>query len=244
RKGTGRIVYVSTFGALLPTDQPVLGTDAPVGTATEPYLASKAAGEVIARRHQDQGVPVVISYPPGLLGPHDPNLGDQNRRLRDLLRGLMPMWPRGGFPIGDVRDTAALHAALLTEPVNHNRVFAPGQYLTTQDYVRTVRAVTGRALPAVFLPARPMLPLGRMAGVLQRFWPWHIPAEYGAIYTCATAVPVDATAAPQREFADTVADTVRWLLATGQVSARAAGRALLSEMDSRVVSDQGGQPHR
>lgn len=237
REGGTRVVYVSTFGALLPTDQPVLGTDAPVGTATEPYLASKAAGERIARRHQADGAPVVITYPPGLLGPHDPNLGDQNGRLRDLLRGLMPMWPRGGFPIGDVRDTAALHASLLTEPPHHNRVFAPGRYLTTRDYVRTVRAITGRALPAVFLPARPMVPVGRMAGVLQQFWPWHIPAEHGAIYTCATAVPVDAPAGT--EFTETVADTVRWLVAAGHLPARSAGRAALSESDSAAY--RGGQ---
>lgn len=240
RAGVGRTVYVSTFGALLPTDQPVLRADSPVGNTREPYLASKAAAEIIARRHQAQGAPVVITYPPGLLGPHDPHLGDQNRRLRDLLRGLMPVWPRGGFPIGDVRDTAALHAALLTGKTDSNRVFAPGRYLTTRDYVRAVRAVTGRALPALFLPARPMLPLGRMVGVLQRVWPWHIPAEYGAIYTCATAVPVDQTTAGAREFTETVVDTVRWLLATGHVSTRAAGTATPSKQDSSwtVIGDQ------
>ncbi|QIS19612.1 SDR family NAD(P)-dependent oxidoreductase [Nocardia terpenica] len=228
RAGAGRIVHVSTFGALLPAPGATLRADAPVGRPREAYMASKAAAERIAREHREQGAPVLITYPPGLLGPHDPHLGDQNRRLRDLLRGLMPVWPRGGFPIGDVRDTAALHTALLTAPANGaDRYFTPGRYLTTREYVRAVRAATGRGLPAMFLPARPMLPFGRCVDLAQRIWPWHIPAEYGAIYTCATAKPigdpVDAHGISARPLAETVADSVRWLYDIGALSARAAG---------------------
>jgi hypothetical protein len=54
--------------------------------------------------------------------------------------------------------------------------------------------VTGRALPAVFLPARAMIPVGWLAGAVQRVRLWHIPAEYGAIYTCACPTRVDANA--------------------------------------------------
>jgi nucleoside-diphosphate-sugar epimerase len=214
------VVYVSTFGALLPADGP-LRVDSPVGTATEPYLATKADAERVARRHQELGAPVTIAYPPGLIGPHDPHLGDQNARLRDLLRGLMPIWPSGGFPLGDVRDTAAALASLLTTDVA-GRHFLPGRYLSTREYVRAVRSVTGRALPAVFAPARPMLPLGRVVGVAQRVWPWHIPAEYGAIYTAAAAARIEGGAAG-RPVEESMADTVRWLRDTGRISVRAAG---------------------
>jgi nucleoside-diphosphate-sugar epimerase len=223
RAGVRRVVYVSTFGALLPTGGRPLRVDSPVGTAKEPYLVSKADAERIARRHQEQGAPVTITYPPGLVGPHDPRLGDQNARLRDLLRGLMPVWPTGGFPIGDVRDTAAAHATLLTTAGGPNRCFTPGRYLTTREYVRAVRTVTGRTLPAVFLPARPMLPLGALVGVVQRVWPWHIPAEYGAIYTAAAAARIEADGVPGRPIEDSMADAVRWLRDTGRLSARAAG---------------------
>jgi nucleoside-diphosphate-sugar epimerase len=228
RAGASQIVHVSTFGALLPTGGRVLRVDSPVGQPRDAYLASKAAAERIARRHQEQGAPVVITYPPGMLGPHDPHLGDQNSRLRDLLRGLMPVWPRGGFPIGDVRDTAALHAALLTVPPDSpNRYFTPGRYLTTREYVQAVRAVTGRALPTIFLPARPLLPFGRFVNVVQRVWPWHIAAEYGAIYVCATASRIDANAGQYeispRPVENTMADTVRWLRDAGHLSTRNTG---------------------
>lgn len=226
RAGTGRVVYVSSFGALLPARGRPLRPDSPVGRPREAYLASKAAAESVARAHQAAGTPVTITYPPGLLGPHDPKLGDQVTRLRNTLRGLMPVWPSGGLPVGDVRDTAALHAALVSGggPAG-NRHFCPGHHLTTRQYVATLREVTGRALPSVHLPARAMLPLGLVTGLVQRVWPWHIPAEYGAVYTCACRARVAEHTGTARPIAETFADTVRWLRGAGLLTPRAAGQA-------------------
>jgi len=228
RVGADPIVHVSSFGALLPARGRLIRADSPIGRAREAYLASKAAAEVIARRHQVQGAPVVITYPPALLGPHDPHLGDQNTRLRNTLRGLMPIWPLGGFPVGDVRDTANLHAGLFTEPeLARDRYFGPGRYVTTRRHVRALRTATGRSLPAVFLPARTLLPVGLLTNALQRVWPWHLPAEYGAIYTAACATRVvdyDSTLGfNPRPFADTVADTIRWLYEQGLLTTRQVG---------------------
>jgi nucleoside-diphosphate-sugar epimerase len=231
RAGVRRAVHVSTVGALYPADGP-LDAATPVGGAREPYLRSKAAAERVARRHQDEGAPVVITYPPALLGPHDPRTGDQTRRLLATLRGLTPVWPAGGFPLGDVRDTAELHAALLGGE-GAGRFFGPGHFVSTRDYLATLREVTGRRLPALRLPAASLLPVGVLAGLLQRVWPWHIPAEYGAIYTCATATPVDDHAptggVPARQTTETLADTVAWLHRTGLLSDRAAGRLAARE---------------
>jgi nucleoside-diphosphate-sugar epimerase len=226
RSGAGPIVYVSSVGALFPARERVLRADTPVGRPREAYLASKAAAELVARKHQAAGAPVVITYPPALLGPHDPHLGDQITRLRNALRGLMPIWPLGGLPIGDVRDTAALHAAALKVPAG--RHFGPSHYLTTRQYVRGLREITGRALPTVYLPARPMMPVGLLANGLQRIWPWRIPAEYGAIYTCACAAAVDQSASTlgisARPLRETLLDTVHWLHDNGLLSDRQAGQ--------------------
>ncbi|MFD7987189.1 NAD-dependent epimerase/dehydratase family protein [Kitasatospora indigofera] len=226
--GAERVVHVSSVGALFPAEGPVIRTDSPVGAPRDVYLATKAAAEQVARRHQAAGAPVVTTYPPALLGPDDPHLGDQNSRLRNELRGLMPLWPAGGLPVGDVRDTAAMHAALVTEPATGPaRYFGPQHYLTTRQYVRTVREVTGRPLPAMYLPARAMLPFGLLTGVVQHAWPWHIPAEYGAVYTCAVAVPAEGDAPHgivPRPVAETMADTVRWLYEQRYLTGRQAGR--------------------
>lgn len=225
--GADPIVHVSSVVAMFPARDRVIDAGSPVGRPRETYMATKAAAEEVARRHRREGAPVVITYPPALLGPHDPNMGDQTTRLRNALRGLMPMWPLGGFPVGDVRDTAALHARLLGTPDRAARLFGPGRYVTTREYVRTLREVTGRGLPAVFLPAWGMLPAGRLADLAQRVVPWHIPAEYGAIYTCACATRVadgaDTLGIGPRPLAETFADTVRWLHDQGHLSPRQAG---------------------
>ena len=209
--------------------------DSPVGRAREPYLASKAAAERVARRHQADGAPVAISYPPALLGPHDPKLGDQTARLRNVLRGLTPIWPLGGFPLGDVRDTAAVHAWLLTGAGRGPRVRA--RALPDHPGVRARAARGHRARGCRRSTCRPV-PCCRSAcspRLVQRAWPWHIPVEHGAIYTCACATRVSETAptgglAP-RPVTQTFADTVAWLHRAGHVTERAAGLAARRHAD-------------
>jgi nucleoside-diphosphate-sugar epimerase len=237
--GADPIVHVSTVGAMFPSRHAPLHGDSPVGRPRETYLASKADAERIARAHQSRGAPVLITYPPALLGPGDPKLGDQAQRMRDLLRGLMPIWPLGGFPLGDVRDTADLHAALFgTAKRDSNRFFGPGRYVSTRQYVQAAREVTGRALPTIFLPAATVVPVGLLADRVQRFWPWHIPAQYGAVYTCACRTEVhekaDAFGLEARPLVETVRDTVSWLCAAGHLTRRQSGAAA----DRPAVQDQ------
>ncbi|MEU6077873.1 SDR family NAD(P)-dependent oxidoreductase [Micromonospora sp. NPDC047074] len=229
--GLDPIVHVSTFGALLPAARSPLTVHSPVGTPRETYLDGKAAAEHVARRHQDDGAPVVITYPLASLGPDDPHLGDQTTRVRNVLRGLMPMWPTGGFPVGDVRDVARLHAAVLEPGHGPRRFPALGRFVTTREFVDALRRVTGRALPTLRLPAPALLPMGHLVSAVQRLVPVHLPAEHGAIYLCATARPMDGTPTEEllgsagRPLDETLTDTVRWLHRTGRLSRRQAGRA-------------------
>jgi nucleoside-diphosphate-sugar epimerase len=237
--GADPIVHVSTFMALVPTADDPVTVDSPVGAPRETYMATKAAGEVIARRHQADGAPVVITYPLATLGPHDPHRGDQVSRVRNALRGLMPMWPTGGFPIGDVRDLARLHAALLRPGLGPRRFIGPGRYVSTRDFVRTLRRVTGRTLPTVHLPAVAMLPIGALTSLVQRLVPAHLPAEYGAIYACAVSRRVDTTATDRllgtASFAldATLADTIRWLVGSQHLRRGLAGRAVTDLTEER-----------
>ncbi|WP_025616717.1 NAD-dependent epimerase/dehydratase family protein [Salinispora cortesiana] len=228
------IVHVSTFGALAPGPEGTITVDSPAAKPRETYLASKVAAELVARRHQDEGAPVVITYPLATLGPADPHLGDQVTRVRDTLRGLMPMWPTGGFPIGDVRDVARLHTAVLEPGQGPRRFLAPGHYVTTRKYLAILREVTGRRLPAIHLPVGLMLPVTALASAAQRLIPARIPAQYGAVYACAVSRPVDNRRTSSllgdegQPLTRTMTDTVRWLNETGRITAAAAGRAALT----------------
>ena len=223
----GRVVHVSTIGALFAPGVRSVGPTSPVGRSRQPYLASKAEADRIARSYQDSGHPVVIAYPPALLGPDDHRVGDQTARLRAVLRGLTPIWPRGGFGIGDVRDNAALTAWMLTAPSPDPRCFGPGEYVSTGEYLRVLRSVTGRWLPALRLPAWSLLPVGALADLVQPLWPWTIPVQLGAIVTCLRATAIDAPRG--RPLTETVTDTVRWLHSRGLLTDRQAGAAVAQQ---------------
>jgi nucleoside-diphosphate-sugar epimerase len=63
RAGLDPIVYVSSVVALLQPNGQRLTPDSPPGHPPGPYLESKAEAERVARRHQQAGAPVVITYP-------------------------------------------------------------------------------------------------------------------------------------------------------------------------------------
>jgi dihydroflavonol-4-reductase len=111
RAGLDPILYVSSIAALLHPNGQTLTPDSPIGRPPGPYLGAKADAERVARRYQEAGAPVVITYPGGCLGPHDPHLGAGLRQARNILKGRYPISPSGGIPIVDVRDVAKVHAA-------------------------------------------------------------------------------------------------------------------------------------
>jgi dihydroflavonol-4-reductase len=97
RAGLDPIVYVSSIAALLQPNGQTLTPDSPIGRPPGPYLGAKADAERVARRYQEAGAPVVITYPGGCLGPHDPYLGHQLRQARNILKGRYPSARQAGF---------------------------------------------------------------------------------------------------------------------------------------------------
>src|SRR5262245_63440224 len=87
RLGLDPIVYVSSELALLPpAGGEVLTPESAVKQPTWPYCRSKADSELVARRYQQLGAPVVSVMPAGLWGPHDPHLGDGVTRPTNILK--------------------------------------------------------------------------------------------------------------------------------------------------------------
>ena len=156
--GCTGIVHVSSTVALLRPGA-TLDHESPLGVVLGPYTQSKVDSERVARERQEAGAPVAIVNPGGILGPHDPYLGESNETIRDIVRGRLPTWPRGSaFQWVDVRDTAAVVVAALDRP--GGRYLVPGETITLPH--EPLRAVTGRRLPAMRLPLTAVLPVLRI----------------------------------------------------------------------------------
>jgi nucleoside-diphosphate-sugar epimerase len=222
--GCTRIVHVSSIVALLRPGA-TLDHESPLGLTLGPYTQSKVESERVARNRQVAGAPVAIVNPGGILGPHDPYLGESDGTIRDILRGRLPVWPRGGMQWVDVRDTADVVVAALSRP--GRRYLVPGENVALPH--KTLRLVTGRRLPAMRIPhkaALPALQLGYNTG-------WSVlphAVEGSRVIAFDTRVDYSATVddlgVGGRPLAESMQDTVRWLAEAGHISTRVAGRCL------------------
>jgi nucleoside-diphosphate-sugar epimerase len=229
-RGCDPVVHVSSSLVLLRRGATVT-PDSPLSSVRSVYARSKVASEAVARQLQEAGAPVVVIQPGGVLGPHDPHLSDQVRRLRNILRGQYPMWPTGGYHMVDVREVAQVNAAVLTAGAGPRRYLVPGHFVDGRQMFATLRAVTGRRLPHLIVPASMMVPVAWAATAAQRVLPFHVPAEYEGIVINGYRTRCDDTRArtelgvQPRPLAETYADTIRWLHRTGRLSDRQAGAA-------------------
>ncbi len=220
--GCTGIVHVSSIVALLRPGA-TLDHESPIGVVLGPYTQSKVDSERVARDRQLIGAPVAIVNPGGILGPHDPYLGESDGAIRDILRGRLPTWPRGGMQWVDVRDTADVVVAALGRP--GRRYLVPGENVALPH--ETLRTVTGRRIPAVRIPlkaALPVLHLGYTTG-------WSLlphAVEGSRLVALDTRVDYSATVdelgVAGRSLAESMRDTVRWLAEAGHIDPRAAGR--------------------
>ena len=227
--GHDPVVHVSSYAALLPrTSAAPLDGDAPVGAVTLPYAGSKAAAEIVARGLQAEGAPVAITYPGMVWGPDDPHLGETSRIAMAALAGRLPALPPGIAPVSDVRDVAAVHAALMAPGRGGRRHVASGENLPLVEIMRTAVRVTGRRRPLVAVPAGAAAVAGRLGQALGRIGLDLLPARE-ATWIASQDGRADPGGAIRdlgvafRPAEESIRDTVRWLHAAGHLSARRAG---------------------
>lgn len=222
--GAAHVIHVSSTVALTRPGGHVLDGTSPLGDGLGPYSRSKVDSEVVARAMQDDGAPVSVMNPGGVIGPHDPYLGESDEIVQQVLRGRLPVWPRGSLQWVDVRDAAATVVALLRgEP--GRRWMVPGETFTRPHAL--LSTVTGRRLRA------PVAPAGLVAAVATpgylTGWPFLPGAVEGIrIFGCANSVDASATTqelgVTARPLLESLEDTVQWLAEAGHVSVRQAGR--------------------
>jgi dihydroflavonol-4-reductase len=87
----------------------------------------------------------------------EPHLGEQANRLRNVVRGLYPAWPSGGYHQVDVREVAKLHAAVMSPGAGPRRYIVPGHHVDGRTIFNPADGDRAR-LPCLIVPAQAMLP--------------------------------------------------------------------------------------
>ena len=212
--GLDPIVHVSSFTALFHPDLETLTADLPVVGGADGYGTSKAQVDIYARGLQDAGAPVNITYPGMVLGPP---AGDQFGEAGEGVRAAVQMHAIPGrsaaWLIVDVRDLAALHAALLETGRGPRRYTAGGHRVAAADLANLLGEVAGTPMVAVPIPDTALRVAGAVLDRAGRFLPFDTPfTSAGMQYY--TQMPASDDSPSERELgisyrdpAETVADT-------------------------------------
>jgi nucleoside-diphosphate-sugar epimerase len=220
--GLDPIVHVSSFTALFHPDLETLTADLPVVGGADGYGTSKAQVEIYARGLQDAGAPVNITYPGMVLGPP---VGDQFGEAGEGVRSALQMHAIPGrsaaWLIVDVRDLAALHAALLEPGRGPRRYTAGGHRVPAADLANLLGEVAGTPMVAVPIPDTALRVAGAVLDRANRFLPFDTPFTWAGMQYY-TQMPASDDSPSERELGityrdprETVADTFEAIRSEG-----------------------------
>lgn len=227
-QGVRRIVYVSSLAIFFRPGCPPLHPDLPIPPATTAYGESKAQAEAYIRDLQDQGAPIHVTYPAGIIGPDDPGMSDANHALYSWFRDLT-LKTSSGFQIVDVRDVAELHRLLIEDESPPNRFMAAGETIRWVDIPDFIEELTGTRLRYVVIPGKMLRGLGWVGDQIKRFREFNFPLTYDAM-SFASQWPGSERPHSSEELGlrfrpvrESYADTLRWMHDAGHLSAERVG---------------------
>jgi len=228
-RGLPSIVYASSLSVFFERGVPALHLGMPVRDGSTAYARSKARAERLVRRYQEEGAPVRISYPSGILGPDDPGLSEANHALYSFFVDL-GVETSSGFQAVDVRDVAAVHLRQLELPEGAHRHMAAGPMLSWAETYALLDELVGYRLRRVRIPGAALRVLGGLGDAARRVVDFNFPLSRDAMEFATTWPGADASATETdlslrfRPPHETYADTIRWLHRAGHLSDRQAGR--------------------
>jgi nucleoside-diphosphate-sugar epimerase len=204
--GLDPIVHVSSFTALFHPGVETLDADLPVVGGTDGYGRSKAQVDIYARGMQDGGAPVNITYPGMVMGPP---VGDQ---FGEAGEGVAAALDFGGIPgrgaawsIVDVRDLAALHAALMEPGRGPRRYMAGGHRVPVDELVKLLGEAGDKRVVNVPVPGAVLRVAGQIFDRLGPYLPNGAPfTEAGMQYF--TQMPASDDSPSERDLGITYRD--------------------------------------
>jgi dihydroflavonol-4-reductase len=233
KMGLDPVIHVSSVTALFRPGLPALHAELPVADADTAYGRSKAAADLYARSLQEQGAPVVITYPGAVMGPPaGTSFGEANDSMAGFLRfGVAPI-KQGGLSVIDVRDCAAIHVAACVPGRGPRRYVCGGHLLWIPEFGSVVAEITGKRFVVLPLPGVVLRAAGRVVDAAVRFVPIPVGLTHESSVYLTQWVPTDdqpvfdELGITYRDVKETIADTLRGMVGAGLLPAKAAGRLM------------------
>jgi dihydroflavonol-4-reductase len=199
RLGLDPVVHVSSVAALLTPGKTLLHAGMPPGTLSSGYARSKSAAERFARGLQEQGAPVVITYPGSVTGPAAGSvLGEATAGLAANIKiGSLPSHD-AAWSFLDARDLGAIHAALMQPGHGPRRYMCGGHYLRMPQLALVLQQLTGREFKVLPMSGATLRVLGRVVDSLTSVLPFETVFTHEAM-VCFTQMPPTDDSAIRRE---------------------------------------------
>ncbi|CAM4370050.1 UDP-N-acetylglucosamine 4,6-dehydratase (inverting) [Mycobacterium basiliense] len=174
--GLDPIVHVSSFTALFHPDLERLTADLPVVGGTDGYGTSKAQVEIYARGLQDAGAPVNITYPGMVLGPPVGNqFGEAGEGVKAALQIHTIPGRRAAWLVIDVRDVAAVHAALLEPGMGPRRYMVGGHRIPVAELAKMLEQVANTPMLTFPVPDTVLRVAGSLLDLAGPYLPFENP---------------------------------------------------------------------
>src|SRR5262245_49511221 len=93
--------------------------------------------------------------------PNDPHFGEGATLATDVLRKRYPIVMRGGIHIADVRDSAAVVAAVMDPGRGPRSYMVAGEYISMPDLTRALGRLSDRRIRFAIMPRWFLAAFGR-----------------------------------------------------------------------------------
>jgi farnesol dehydrogenase len=173
--GVGRVVHVSSFMALGPTERGAGGeldesADVADRVWINDYERTKALADRRARRAIAEGAPLVVVYPGVIYGPGEMTEGNiVVRHILDLLHGRLPALlgrPERRWNYVHVEDVARGVMLALERAEPGSRYVTGGENVTQDTFYSLVGRLTGAKIPSLRMPDA----VAKASGALMKGW--------------------------------------------------------------------------
>jgi nucleoside-diphosphate-sugar epimerase len=222
------VIYTSTV-VVLDDTAPVLTADTPLGSPPGPYGRSKLVAEQYVQAQQRSGAPVTSFYVGGVFGPDCPDIASGMQGIIGAVNQVMPV-TNGGVGTIDARDLAQLLVAAMEPGRGPRHYIAGGQFLSWAEWTELLGDVIGRPLRRVPMPSVLIRSTGRALDLLKVIRDFDYPLTHEAAVQMTSAPRSDDRATLEelgvsvRPVAETLTDSVRWLIDEGHIDVSKAPR--------------------